>query len=428
MKYKISLSENSKSKVITFGCRLNHSESKTIEKHLQNLKIKNTFVINTCAVTSESERQVKQTIRKIRKTHPNTYIIATGCSVQIDPNYYNSMKEVDEVILNNNKTHIDNYKLHTTNYFTENKLITKSINLQNTAKQNSLTKSFIEVQNGCNHRCSFCTIPFGRGNNKSVMLKDLYYRIKSTILEGSKEIIMTGVDITEYGNDFKINYSIEKMIKNILRKVDSLTRLRISSIDPAGVDNKLICLLEAENRIAPYFHLSIQSGDNTILKRMKRRHLRKDIIFICEHIRKSKKNIILGADFITGFPTESCTMFKNTIKIIKKCSLTHLHIFPFSVRNNTSASRMPQNDKNTIKERSTKLRALSSIQVKKLLTSYTRKVISVLIEENNFGYCELYIKVRLISNKYLEKGSIVRGKILSCNLKKKFLLAIVIED
>ncbi|MCP4922889.1 MAG: tRNA (N(6)-L-threonylcarbamoyladenosine(37)-C(2))-methylthiotransferase MtaB [bacterium] len=416
---------DSTSKVVTFGCRLNTYESEVIKGHLKTLKATDTIVVNTCAVTSEAERQGRQTIRKLRRDNPNAHLVVTGCSAQVDPKTYESMSEVDQVLGNVEKMEVDSFRLEDD---TPRVKVQDIMEVKETAHHlisgfEGRARAFVEVQNGCNHRCTFCTIPFGRGNNRSVPMGDIAQQVQNLATQGCQEIVFTGVDITDYGKDLPGQPTLGQMTRRILNNVPDLPRLRLSSIDPVEIDDHLLQLIETEPRLMPHFHLSLQAGDDLTLKRMKRRHLSKDAIDLCAYIRRIRPDVVFGADIIAGFPTETEEMFQNTLETVKACDLTYLHVFPYSIRKGTPAARMPQVIKSIIKERAARLRSLGDQQLEKFLNSRVEKEVSVLIEQDNQGHCEHYTKVRFKTSEALKPGSLVKGRILSYDLVEKALIA-----
>ena len=373
------------SRVVNFGCRLNNFEGKKIEELLSNNN-ENIIVINSCAVTNETERQVRQTIRRIKKENPDKKIVMTGCAAQISPDKYSSMTEVDKVIdnisklksetwisLSNEESQIDFKE----DIFDSPQDIRPSLDTNNLSIRESLV-----IQQGCNHRCTFCIIPFGRGNNRSFDPFYLIDEVERVVENGVKEIVLTGVDISDYGSDFERRYSMSNLILDILNKT-KLQRLRLSSIDCVEIDEQFDEVLK-DQRVMPHLHLSIQSGDDMILKRMKRRHNAKDVFEFVEHCKKIREDISFGADIIAGFPTETDEMFDNTYRLLKENEISHLHIFPFSPKNNTPASRMPQVSKSIIKKRAKNLRELGELILKKVKSKLFLPR-EVLIEELNLG-------------------------------------------
>ena len=386
-------------KVINFGCRLNNFEGKKIEELLPQ-KGKPVIVINSCAVTNETERQVRQTIRKIKKQNPNSKLVLTGCAAQISPSDYKQMKEVDHLVDNINKLKPEAWN----NIFEENKedIFIKDIfdEVNDAAPtlqgESHKARESLVIQQGCNHRCTFCIIPFGRGNNRSFDPQFLINEVKRNVDSGVKEIVLTGVDISDYGSDFDNHYCMSELIMDILNET-KLKRIRLSSIDCVEVDKHFDQVIQ-DPRVMPHLHLSIQAGDNMILKRMKRRHNVDDVRNFVQRCRSLRKDITFGADIIAGFPTETEEMFYNTYKLLKECKISHLHIFPFSPKENTPAARMPQLQKSIIKQRAQKLRQLGEellVEVKKEFY-LPRKV---LIEEVKagavVGYDQNYIKHRI---------------------------------
>src|SRR3990167_7172966 len=302
--------------VVTFGCRLNAYESEVIREKALSAGLTNAVVFNTCAVTAEAERQARQAIRKYKRENPHAKIIVTGCSAQISPDTYEHL----------------------------------------IAGFDGRARAFIQVQNGCNHRCTFCTIPYGRGNSRSVPLGVIVDQTRLLLEKGFKEIVLTGVDITAYGEDLPGKPSLGQIVQRLLTQVPELPRLRLSSMDPVEVDENLLQIFANEPRLMPHLHLSLQAGDDMILKRMKRRHLRQDAINIFQKFRRLRPDVTFGADIIAGFPTETEAMFENTLQIVEECNLSFLHVFPYSPRKGTPAARMPQVDKEVRKERAVRLR------------------------------------------------------------------------
>ena len=385
-------------KVINFGCRLNNFEGKKIEELLPKQQNEGSvIVINSCAVTNETERQVRQTIRKVKKKNPNSKVILTGCAAQISPSTYSQMEEVDLLVDNISKlkpeTWINLFDASHESQFI-NDIFEKYDDADPVLSSESLgPRESLVIQQGCNHRCTFCIIPFGRGNNRSFDPAFLIKEVQRHVSQGVKEIVLTGVDISDYGSDFNKHYCMSNLILDILNKTD-LERLRLSSIDCAEIDDHFDEVL-INPRVMPHLHLSLQSGDNMILKRMKRRHNAEDIKKFVSHCRNLRNEITFGADIIAGFPTETDEMFRNTYELLKNCNISHLHIFPFSPKKNTPAARMPQVEKSIIKKRALELRVLGDELVNKI----KKNLISprkILIEEINngevVGYDQNYMK------------------------------------
>ena len=385
-------------KVINFGCRLNNFEGKKIEELLPKQQNEGSvIVINSCAVTNETERQVRQAIRKVKKTNPDSKVILTGCAAQISPSTYSQMEEVDLLVDNISKlkpeTWINLFDASHESQFI-NDIFEKYDDADPVLSSESLgPRESLVIQQGCNHRCTFCIIPFGRGNNRSFDPAFLIKEVQRHVSQGVKEIVLTGVDISDYGSDFNKHYCMSNLILDILNKTD-LERLRLSSIDCAEIDDHFDEVL-INPRVMPHLHLSLQSGDNMILKRMKRRHNAEDIKKFVSHCRNLRNEITFGADIIAGFPTETDEMFRNTYELLKNCNISHLHIFPFSPKKNTPAARMPQVEKSIIKKRALELRVLGD----ELISKIKKNLISprkILIEEINngevVGYDQNYMK------------------------------------
>ena len=387
-----------KSEVITFGCRLNIYESEIIKQDLKKNVVTNTSVFNSCAVTSGSVKQIKKEIRKKRKESPNRKIVVTGCAAQIEPETFQRMPEVDQVIGNIEKRHIHS-NLEKNNRVEVQDIMSLNNSLNGLKKGYSdRTRAFVEIQNGCNHRCTFCIIPYGRGNLRSKKSKSITKEIKTLIVEGHKEIILTGVDIASWGQDFEKEGKLGELVKDILKELPELERLRLSTMDVIGFDNILIENITQNNRILPHIHLSLQSGDNMILKRMKRRHSREEAINLCNRLKKVRPEISFGADLIVGFPTESEEMFQNTLKIVDECRLDWIHVFPFSPRPGTPAAKMPQIDISKIRERARILRSKAHNKKKTHLNGLVGLKKEVFIEKNNKGYTNQFAPIKLLEN------------------------------
>lgn len=387
-----------KAEIITFGCRLNIYESEILKQGVKEHEVKNTSIFNSCAVTAESVRQVKQSIRKRRREFPDEKIVVTGCAAQIEPETFSKMQEVDLVSGNIEKRDILNILSKEKN--------SKKIEVQNIMESrqglNGLTdgydnrsRAFIEIQNGCDHRCTFCIIPFGRGNSISKSVKNIINETNLMIEKGHKEIVLTGVDIASWGHDLDKKSNLGFLVKKILQGSPDLTRLKLSSMDVIGFDDELLEIIATEERILPHIHLSLQAGDNMILKRMKRRHSRDDAINLCKKIRKRRPEVAFGADIITGFPTETEEMFLNTLNIVDECGLDWLHVFPYSPRPGTPAAKMPQNDKKVSKQRAKILREKGEKIKKNHLEGLVGKKIEVFIEKNNTGHTNQFAPVKL---------------------------------
>lgn len=407
--------------VVTFGCRLNAYESEIIRENTQKAGLQNTVVFNTCAVTSEAERQARQAIRKYRRENPRTKIIVTGCAAQIHPEIFSKMKEVDQVLGNIEKLekkYFDPHKDHA-------RLVVNDImSVQDTAEHliegfDERTRAFIQVQNGCNHRCTFCTIPFGRGNSRSVPFGVIVDQTRLLLKKGFEEIVLTGVDVSAYGEDLPGKPTLGQIVRRLLKQIPELPRLRLSSIDSVEIDDDLLCAFQDEERLMPYLHLSLQSGDDMILKRMKRRHLRQDAIEMCQRLRERRPDITFGADIIAGFPTETDQMFEGSLQIIEECDLSFLHVFPYSPREGTPAARMPQVQRDVIKRRAALLRQAGQKNLQKNLCRFKGKTVSVLLEDDIQGHSEHFFKVRLTHPQKL--GRLLKARVLE--VKEGFLQA-----
>ena len=398
--------------IFTFGCRLNSYESEIIEQNLIEKGLKDIAVYNSCAVTEEAIRQVKYSIRKKRRDEPNTKIVVTGCAAQIEPESFLEMEEVDKVLGNSEKRDISSHLLRNNSNLVSDIMVNEDPlnSLRNGYK--SKTRAFVEIQNGCNHRCTFCVIPFGRGNLRSKSKEQIIKEINNLINEGHKEIILTGVDIASWNMENKKEASLGILIEYILSEAPRLERLRLSSMDVIGFDEKLIDLIANNKRILPHIHLSLQSGDNLILKRMKRRHLREDAIDLCDQLQQKRPEISFGADLIVGFPTETEEMFQNTLDIIEECQLDWIHAFPFSPRPGTPAAKMPQNDNKLIKLRSKILRDVAKQRKIKHLENLVGKNIEVFVEKDNKGHSNQFAPIKLIERE-IKSGQTITALIKS---------------
>ena len=400
--------------IITFGCRLNSFDSQIIREKANSEKLNNIFFINTCAVTKEAENQAKKKIRKIKRENPEAKIIVTGCSAQINPTDYKKMKEVDLILGNEEKFKFKKY-LNLLNNNSPAIMVNNIMSVKETANHfikgfDKKARAFVQIQTGCDHRCTFCIIPFGRGNSRSVPIAKIYNQIKILLKNGFKEIVLTGVDLTSYGNDLYGEPKLGKLIKEIFKKIKNLERLRLSSLDAIEIDKDLIDIISHEERLMPHLHLSIQSGDNIILKRMKRRHSREDVINLCNNLKQFRNNIVFGADIIAGFPTETKEMFLNSKKILSECDLTYLHIFPYSNRPNTPASKMPQISNEIIKERAKLLRTEGDKILQKFLKKQVNKKHKILFESETEGHSENFIPIKTLTKQRAGEIVNVKGK------------------
>ena len=407
-------------KFMTQGCRLNAYETEAMKELANAAGLKDVVVVNTCAVTAEAVRKSKQEIRKLRRDNPSSQMIVTGCAAQIEPKTFSEMSEVDLVVGNTEKMNSDTWnEISNKPDFvgkTEKVMVDDIMSVKNTAGHlidgfGTRSRAYVQVQNGCDHRCTFCIIPYGRGNSRSVPAGVVVDQIKRLVDTGYNEVVLTGVDITSWGADLPMMPKLGDLVQRILKLVPDLPRLRISSIDSIEADSALIDAISSEMRLMPHLHLSLQAGDDMILKRMKRRHLRDDAINFCLEMRSVRPDIVYGADIIAGFPTETEEMFDNSLKLIEDCGLTWLHVFPFSPREGTPAARMPQMDRSIIKERAARLRSRGELAVQNHLAAQIGLEHNILIENERMGRTEGFTEV--LFNKDQIKGSIVNAKIVS---------------
>ncbi|MCK5284776.1 MAG: tRNA (N(6)-L-threonylcarbamoyladenosine(37)-C(2))-methylthiotransferase MtaB [Alphaproteobacteria bacterium] len=393
-------------KLVTFGCRLNTYESEVMLSHAKAAGLENVIIFNTCAVTKEAERQSRQAIRRARKENPQAQIIVTGCSAQIDPHTYAQMDEVDRVIGNDLKLKAEIWRDKPEKRVLVNDIMMVKETVSHMLKGfENRARAIVQVQNGCNHRCTFCIIPYGRGNSRSVPVDIITDQVRILVEQGYKEIVFTGVDITSYGADLPEALTLGQMIRRILSLVPELPRLRLSSLDSVEIDKDLWYLIENEPRFMPYLHLSLQSGDNMVLKRMKRRHLREDMIEICNKARNLRPEITFGADIIAGFPTETEEMFQNTLNIVEECDLTFLHVFPYSERDGTPAAKMPQVDMGIRKERAARLRDLGQMQLQSSLKNNMNKTMQAIVEQGNIARAENFLPIKISQD--IKSGTLI---------------------
>nr|WP_087575050.1 tRNA (N(6)-L-threonylcarbamoyladenosine(37)-C(2))-methylthiotransferase MtaB [Sphingomonas sp. CDS-1] len=390
--------------IITLGCRLNIAESEAIREIAGREMAgdrQDLIVVNSCAVTAEAVRQTRQAIRRARRDRPDARIMVTGCAAQTEPETFAAMAEVDAVIGNREKMEASHYAGMTNDLGAAEKVqVSDIMAVRETAPHMASAfaehaRAFLEVQNGCDHRCTFCIIPYGRGNSRSVPAGAVIEKARSLVDAGYKEIVLTGVDVTSYGPDLPGAPSLGLLIERILKGVPNLPRLRLSSLDSVEIDERLFDLLAHEPRMMPHLHLSLQAGDDMILKRMKRRHGRADAIRIVERLKAARPDISIGADIIAGFPTEDEAMFANSLKLVEECAIVHGHIFPYSPRTGTPAARMPQVNRAAIKERAARLRSACEAQREDWLQSLLGSRQSVLVERNGLsGHAENFAPVR----------------------------------
>ena len=385
----------------TLGCRLNAYETEAMKDLAARAGVENAVIINTCAVTSEAVRKARQEIRKLRRDHPLARIIVTGCAAQTEPQTFAAMAEVDLVIGNTEKMNPATWAQMAPDLIgiTEPVQVNDIMSVTETAGHlidgfGTRSRAYVQVQNGCDHRCTFCIIPYGRGNSRSVPAGVVVDQIKRLRDKGYNEIVLTGVDLTSWGADLPAQPRLGDLVLRILKLVPDLPRLRISSIDSIEADDNLLAAIATEPRLMPHLHLSLQAGDDMILKRMKRRHLRDDAIRFCEDARKLRPDMTYGADIIAGFPTETDAMFENSLKLVTECDLTWLHVFPYSPRPGTPAAKMPPVSGKTIKIRATRLRQAGDAQVALHLAAQLGKTHAVLMENPRMGRTAQFTEVQ----------------------------------
>jgi len=390
--------------VVTFGCRLNAFESEVIAREAANAGLDQTIVINSCAVTNEAVAQARQSIRRLKRERPEARIVVTGCAAQTQSAMFAEMAEVDRVIGNDDKMRGDAWRAARSAFdldASEKVSVSDIMAVKEMAPhlvdgfQRGLPRVFVQVQNGCDHRCTFCIIPYGRGNSRSVPMRAVVEQVRALTDRGHAEIVLTGVDLTSYGADLPGAPKLGRLVKNILRHVPELKRLRISSIDSIEADTDLLDAIADDERLMPHLHLSLQAGDDLILKRMKRRHSRQDAVEFCAQVRRLRPDIAFGADIIAGFPTETDEMFARSLDLVEECGLSFLHVFPYSPRPGTPAARMPQVAGGEIKERAKRLRAVGEVALRKRLASEVGAVRGVLIESATSGRTEHFVPVTI---------------------------------
>lgn len=383
--------------VVTFGCRLNTYESEVMKQNAQGAGLADTIIFNTCAVTAEAEAQARQAIRRARREHPEKRIVVTGCAAQARPAQFTDMPEVNAILGNEEKMHAAPYLA----LDTERAQVNDIMSVKETAAHlvtsfDGKARAFLQIQNGCNHRCTFCIIPFGRGNSRSVPVGEVVNQVRALVERGFNEVVFTGVDISDYGKDLPGTPTLGALMRRVLALVPELKRLRLSSIDAVEVDEDLYRLIAEEPRLMPHLHVSLQAGDDMVLKRMKRRHLRADIVAFCQKVRALRPDMVFGADIIAGFPTETDPMFDNTLRLVDEVDLTYLHVFPYSARPGTPAARMPQVEKTIRKERAAQLRAAGEKRLAQYLQSQLGKVLEIVVEQDGLsGHSESFAPVKL---------------------------------
>jgi len=400
--------------VVTFGCRLNSYESEVMKREAEAAGLRDAILINTCAVTAEAVRQARQSIRKARRENPEARIIVTGCAAQTEADTFAGMDEVDLVLGNTEKLERASYGRVAQFGIEESEKVRVNdiMSVRETAGHlidglEGRARAFVQVQNGCDHRCTFCIIPYGRGNSRSVPIGVIVDQIRRLVENGYREVVLTGVDITSFGADLPGTPKLGDLVQKILKLVPDLKRLRLSSIDSIEADPALMRAIAEEERLMPHLHLSLQAGDDMILKRMKRRHLRDDTIRFCEEVRRLRPDVVFGADIIAGFPTETEEMFANSLAIVDDCGLTHLHVFPFSPRKGTPAARMPQLGRAIVKERAARLREKGEAALLAHLDGEVGRTREVLVEREGLGRSEQFTQVEF-EDTALQAGDLVK--------------------
>ena len=397
--------------MITFGCRLNTYESEVMRGHAVNAGLDNAVIVNTCAVTAEAERQARQAIRRARRNKPDAKIIVTGCAAQINPAAYSEMPEVDLVLGNQEKLEAKSFlALDGEPVRVQDIMSTTETASHLVEGFDDRTRAFIQVQNGCDHRCTFCIIPFGRGNSRSVPIGAIVEQVRTLTDNGYREVVLSGVDVTSYGADLPGQPRLGQMVRRLLASVPELPRLRLSSIDVAEIDDDLLHLIAEEPRLMPHLHLSLQAGDDMILKRMKRRHSRGQAIEFCRTVRALRPDVVFGADLIAGFPTETDAMFANSLALVEECDLAHLHVFPYSPRPETPAARRPQLPRDVVKNRAAQLREAGGKALSGFLAREVGQTRAVLVEKPGLGRSEQFALVEFEDTE-VETGAIIQAEI-----------------
>jgi threonylcarbamoyladenosine tRNA methylthiotransferase MtaB len=397
---------NSHAKIVTFGCRLNAYESEAMRARAAEAGLENAIIFNTCAVTGEAVRQSRQAIRKARRENPGAKIIVTGCAAQTEPQTYAAMAEVDAVLGNQEKLEAASYLDLAPRVRVNDIMSVKEAAPQFVESFDGRARAFLEVQNGCDHRCTFCIIPYGRGNSRSVAMGAVVAEARRLVEAGFPELVLTGVDLTSYGADLPGAPSLGDLVRKILKLVPELKRLRVSSIDSIEAGEMLLRAIAEEERLMPHFHLSVQAGDDMILKRMKRRHDRTHTIQFCQDVRRLRPDAVFGADLIAGFPTETEEMAQNTLDLVDEAGLTYLHVFPFSPRKGTPAARMPQLSRDIVKSRAARLREKGERAQAAYFAALLGSEHDILVESEGLGRTRGFAPVRF-------SGSAAPGTFLS---------------
>ena len=436
-----TLSKKDKVQTVTMGCRLNIYESQVMKDHAQSQNMEDVVIVNTCAVTNEAERQSRQAVRKINRDNPGKKIIVTGCSAQLNPKAYSKIEGVVRILGNKEKMLRDNFEpiksekqivkinetaeptLENPINFINADTVVPDIRVSDImrVKENAVHlisgfsskhRAFIEIQNGCNHHCTFCSIPLARGRNRSIPIAQITSQIESLIDNNCQEVVFTGVDITDYGQDLPGKPTLTNLIKRTLGAVPKLKRLRLSSLDPSELNDDFFELFAKEKRIMPHLHISLQHGDDEVLQAMKRRHSRQGLIDFCKKARIARPEVLFGCDIIAGFPTETDEHFENAIALIKICNITYLHVFPYSARKGTPAARMAQLPKEVIKKRAKVLREIGAVIKKKNHIKQIGSYDNILVESDNKGYGERYSKVKVLTNNNEALHGVIKVKII----------------
>ncbi len=397
----------------TFGCRLNTFESEIMLQHAEKAGLDNTIIFNTCAVTAEATRQARQAIRRARKENPDAEIVVTGCAAQTEAHVFAAMPEVSRVLGNEEKLSATSWLKGTNRPRVD---VSDIMQVKETRPPmidhlTARTRAFLQVQTGCDHRCTFCIIPFGRGNSRSVPIVDAVEQVKRLVNGGHHEVVLSGVDLTSWGADLDGAPKLSVLLARILKDVPDLRRLRLSSIDSIEADDALIDIIASEERVMPHLHLSLQSGDNMILKRMKRRHAREDSISFCNELKLRRKDMVFGADIIAGFPTETDEMFENSLNLVDECGLTFLHVFPYSARPGTPAARMPMLENDVIKRRAALLRAKGEQRLQCFLTTQVGLKQPVLVETASTGRTPQFAMTRFATR--MTPGALVNVDVIA---------------
>lgn len=399
--------------IVTFGCRLNTYESEVMRRLGEDAGLEGAVIVNTCAVTNEATRQARQAIRKIARERPSTKIIVTGCAAQIEPESFAALPGVTRVVGNQEKLEAKTWRA-TFHPSTEQIAVNDIMSVKETAAHfidgfSDRARAYVQVQNGCDHRCTFCIIPYGRGPARSVPAGEVVEQIRRLNRAGYNEVVLTGVDMTSWGADLPGTPKLGRLVRQILKGVPELNRLRLSSVDPVEIDQELMALIESEERLMPHLHLSIQAGDDMILKRMKRRHSRGEVIALTERLRARRPDIAFGADLIAGFPTETEEMFENSLRLVDECEIAFAHVFPFSPKAGTPAARMPQVPRGDVKARALALRERAAAQFQRHLEQQVGRETELLVERENFGRSPNFTPARLSSPAQL--GTLARVRI-----------------